>query len=74
MVLGEVVGEVVGALSPVYVELPLADSVADPVETHVYCFRSLLLDSVVGDAFSALVVGLDRCRGLRVAKFCKNGA
>ena len=38
VVLGEVVGEDVGAFSPVHVELPLSDSVADPVEAHVDCF------------------------------------
>ena len=72
--LGEVVGEVFGAFSPVHVELPLSDPVADPVEAHVDGFRSLLLDGVIGDAVGACVVGLDRRDGLWVAEFGERGA
>ena len=66
--LGEVVGQVVTALLPVDLELFLFHSVTNPVESHVYCLGSLLLDSVVGDALCTLIVGDDDGGWLRVAE------
>jgi hypothetical protein len=50
MVLGEVVGQIVGATPPVDEELALGDVVFDPVEAHVDGFSAALFDSVVGNA------------------------
>jgi hypothetical protein len=38
MVFGRVVSLVGSSFAPVYNLLALADSVADPVESHVHCF------------------------------------
>ena len=59
MVLCKVVHEVVFTFLPVDEELTLFDSIPDPVESHVHCFGSLLLDGVVGDAAGACVVCFD---------------
>ncbi len=64
MVLGEVVGQIVGATAPVDEELALGDVVFDPVEAHVDGFGAALLDSVVDDAFGTGVVSLDWSGGL----------
>jgi hypothetical protein len=60
---GRMLGEVVGLIGfsglPVDNEQELLDLVADLVETHVHCSGTALLNSVVGDAISALVVCLD---------------
>lgn len=53
---GEEIGEVVCSFPPLDEEVPLAYSVADPVEPHVDGFAASLLDGVVGDADGALIV------------------
>ncbi len=50
MMLGEVVGEVLSAQSPVDDELVLFYAVANPVETHVHAAGFALFERVVGDA------------------------
>jgi hypothetical protein len=74
VVLGEVVGKVVRAFSPMYVKLSLSDTVANPVEAHAEGLGSLVLDGIVSDAFRALVVGLDRRDELRMAELGERGA
>ena len=68
----EVICQVVDPSSPVNDELALIDAVADPVEPHVDRFGAALLDSVVDDARSARVVGLNGSRWLRMTHFFKN--
>ncbi len=68
MMLGEVISQVVRALFPVDAELALADPISNPVEAHVDGFRAALFDAVIDDAVSYLVVGLDRCGRLGMAK------
>ena len=67
-VFGVVVPKVVSPGFPVNNELALPDPVTNPVESHVDCFGSLLLDCVVADALSAGVVRLDGSGWLGVAK------
>ena len=43
---------------PVDSELTLLDTVLDPEESHIHCFGTLGLDSLVRDSFSSGVVGL----------------
>jgi hypothetical protein len=57
MMLGKVVGEIVFTGTPMDDELTLLDSIADPVETHVNCFGSALLDCLVGNASNELHLG-----------------
>jgi hypothetical protein len=47
MMLGKVVGEIVFTCTPMNNELALLDSVADPVEAHVYGFGSTLFDCLL---------------------------
>ena len=49
MVLRPVIGEILGAWAPEYVEVTLLDAVLDPVEAHVDGAGSFLLADVVGD-------------------------
>ena len=35
VVFGEVIGKIYGTGGPIYIELALFDSVAEPIETHV---------------------------------------
>jgi hypothetical protein len=74
MMLGEVVGLIGFFRLSVDNELALVNPVADPVETHVHGFGSALLDRVVGDAFSAFVVGLDGCGRLWMTEFLEGDA
>jgi hypothetical protein len=52
VMLGEVVAEVFSAGLPVYDELVLLDSIANPVEAHVHCAGFALLEGVVCDSGS----------------------
>jgi hypothetical protein len=69
MMLGEIVGQIREAGSPVNNKLILLDAVFNPAETHVNGFRTSLLDVFVGNTGGTGVVGLDRRRRLNVAKF-----
>ncbi len=75
MALGKVVRQVVGAFAPMNKEVALLYAVAFPVEAHVNRLRSPLLQCVVDDARGAgILVGLDRCWRLWVAKFFERSA
>ena len=69
MMLGEVVGQVVGSPLPQDGELPLGNSVPDPVEAHVNGFGSALLDGVIGNALGTFIVSDDCCGRLWMAHF-----
>ena len=61
--LGEIIGIVVDALSPVDEELAVLDAIFDPVEMHVDGFGATLFYFVIGDAGGNGIVSLDRgCR------------
>ena len=74
MMLGEIVGEVVTSSSPVNDELPLFDSVLDPIKSHVDRLGSALLDGLVYDAGRTSVIGLNRSGSLWVAEFFEYSA
>ena len=74
MVLGEVVGQIVGAAAPVDEELAFGDAVFDPVEAHVDGFGAALFDSVIGNAGGAGVIGLDGSGWLGMPHFVECGA
>ena len=59
MVLDTVISKVGLPWLPTCVELVLVDSVAEPVEPHINCFRSLLSHGVADDALSSVVVCLN---------------
>lgn len=67
MVLRHVVGAVEGTLPPIYVELSLADTISNPVETHVHCFTAFLFDTVVGYASGCAIVRDKWCGRLWVS-------
>ena len=69
MMLGEVIGEVLSAGSPVDDKLVLFDAVANPVETHVHGAGFALFECVIGDAGCGGVVGFHWGRRLRMAEF-----
>ena len=53
MVFGEVIGQIVFSTGPVDEEFAFADTIFDPVKTHVDGFGAPLFDGVVGDAGGA---------------------
>ena len=53
---GEVISLVEFSFFPIDDELSLPDTVADPIESHVDSFGSLLFDSLIGNARSSIVV------------------
>ena len=59
VMLCEVVTQVGLAGAPVAVELALADTVTDPVETHVHGLGPPLFNIIVADAGGAGIVDLD---------------
>jgi hypothetical protein len=59
MVFRKVVGEIVGAFTPVNDKLLLGDVVAHPVEAHVNGFRPALFYSYVAYPCCTGIVGLD---------------
>jgi hypothetical protein len=68
VVLGEVIGLVGSSRFPVDVELILANPILNPIETHVNGFRVFHLYSIIGDACSGAIVGLDGSGWLGMAK------
>ena len=68
MYLGEEVGKVVGAWTPVEVEFAGGDAVLDPVVPHGYHFRSTGFAGFGEDLAGDLVVVDDHGCGLGVAK------
>ena len=71
MVLGVIVAQVSDAVLPVDEELTLDCAVAYPIKAHVDCFRSFLLDDVVGEAVGGGVVNLDLRGRLWVPQFAE---
>ena len=69
---GEIIGLVLKAGTPVYVEVSLVYAVLDPVKSHVNGSGSLLGDGVVGKFGGCGIVGLDGCGGLWVAHFVEH--
>ena len=69
MMFREVIGLVGSSWFPVDEKLALADSVADPIETHIHSFGTFLFDIIGGDTYCSGVVGLERCRRLRMPQF-----
>jgi len=57
---------------PIYAKLFLRFAVAEPVESHVHCFRAFWLNFVIYHAFRRQIVGLDWCSWLRVSHFGKD--
>jgi hypothetical protein len=74
VVFGEVIGKVGFAGLPMDAEVALADMVADPIETHVDCFRSALFDGIIDDAMGTGVIDLDGCWRLRPIHFFEGDA
>ena len=57
---GEIIREVVCAFTPVDEKMSLFDAIANPIKTHIHCFRTSLFDSFIADAGGAGIVGLNR--------------
>lgn len=74
MVFGRIIGEIVLARAPVDVELSLAGSVADPVESHVHGFGTFLFDGAGANAHCGGVVGEQGSGRLGVAEFLERDA
>ena len=66
-----IVAQVFDAGLPVDEELTLYCAVAYPIKAHVDCFRSFLLDVVVGKAVGGGVVDLGWRGGLWVSQFAE---
>ena len=56
LMLGSVVRYIIGAVSPYYTEVILADLVLDPVETYVYKFLLVLRNIVVVDSVGGIII------------------
>ena len=69
VVFGWVVSEIIEPWLPVNIEHTLADSVAQPVESHIHCFRSFLFDCFVDDTGCCAVVSFQRGSWLRMSHF-----
>jgi hypothetical protein len=60
----EIVGEIVGAFTPMHHGLALFDAITYPIKTHVNGFWSAFFESFVGDAGGTRIVCLNWCGGL----------
>jgi hypothetical protein len=69
MMFSKIIGLVKSAGFPIDMELALADTVANPVETHIDGFGALLFDSIVGNASGGAVVCYNGCGRLGMAEF-----
>ena len=77
MVFGEIVGLVGRSRFPEDMELLLADTIFQPIESHVDCLRVFHLDGVIGNSGGGAIVGLDGSCWLRMSHLSKgvaNGA
>ena len=72
--LGEVIGMIVDATSPEYVELALFGTILKSVVAHVDGFRSSLLDGTIDDAFGGGIVGLHWRGWLLVPELGEHGS
>jgi hypothetical protein len=70
----EIVSAIGCAGFPKYVELFLADAVADPIETHVNGLGVFLLDGIVGQSSGGGVVSLEWRGRLLVSEFLESHA
>lgn len=66
---GVVVGKVGGTLAPVHMKLTLANSITEPIVSHVHGFRASLLDGIIGNSACCAVVGYNRGGWLGMPKF-----
>ena len=66
MVFCWVIGEVGGRRFPVNVELSLAYSIFHPIKPHIGAFEISGFHGFIDNATGSGVVGLNRCRRLRV--------
>ena len=67
----KIVCNILPSWCPVDPKLALVDSIADPIETHVYRFRSDLFDGPIHNATCSSVVSFDWCCWLWVAHLCE---
>ena len=69
MLLREVICKIVSASAPFNSEMTLLDTVANPVtKTHINSLGHSLFDSIVGQAYCAFIVTLNRRRALGMSK------
>lgn len=71
---GMIITEIIGTWSPVDKEVALANTILNPVKTHVHGFGLALADSAVGDSGGSRVIGLDRGGRLGMAHFDEGSA
>lgn len=74
MVFCKIIGSIQCTGFPVDNKLALADTIADPIESHINCLGTFLLDGIIDDSFGTGVIRLDWRGGLWVAKFSESGA
>ena len=72
-VFGKVVAEVFIAVLPVNKEVTLFYTVSYPVEPHVYCIGTILLDGVIRNSSSTLVVCVYGSGRLGTTKLVQDG-
>jgi hypothetical protein len=63
-----IIAKIFTSWAPINVELFLADSVGQPMVSHIHCFRSFLFDCFVNDAECSGVICAVRRRGLCVTQ------
>ena len=68
MGLCEVVAQVQASVAPEDAEVAQADAVPQPMVSHQNSFGAPLLDTVIRNSEGTLIVSLDRCAALRIAK------
>ena len=66
--LGKKVRDIIGARNMFDAELPLLDTILQPVKAHVDALRQARGDGLVGQGHGDLVVAQDQGRGLRVTE------
>jgi hypothetical protein len=62
------IGKIIQTWCPANNKLALADTVVDPIETHIHCLRPLGFQCVIGKADGAEIVGGDNGGRLRMAQ------
>ena len=65
--LGEIIGTIIFAGSPIEEKLTLTDAIFNPKETHIHCLSTALLDGIGENSDGTLVIDLDRSSGLRMS-------
>jgi hypothetical protein len=64
-----IIAEIFTSWAPINVKLLLADSVGQPMVSHVHCFWSFLFDGFIQDSKCGGVICVERRRRLDVAQF-----